>query len=148
MEDQHEGVAIRGFEIKVEASGERNQGHPVDETGNPVKTLFEGFTAKYDGKPYPIYLAGEEVLTVSFSRIDRNTIEQTERDKSGNVFRVTRRRFAPDGQTMTATVQSEASGASNEPRTTVLRRVGGPLSSDNPHIGTWEFTGASPRRPE
>jgi hypothetical protein len=123
---------------KIEAQENGIKVTPVDESGNPVKLPFQGYVAKYDGNPYPVQLAGEEAMSVSFKRIDKNTIEQTERDKSGKILTVTRRTFAPDGQSMTATTQFKASGSSKEPRTTVLKRVGGPRSPDDPHVGTWE----------
>ena len=65
------------------------------------KTSFE-YTAKYDGKDYPV--TGSDTFdTIALKRLDDQTVESTLK-KSGKVITTARRVVSKDGKTMTLTM--------------------------------------------
>ena len=86
--------AVAGDGIKVMAKGQ-------DSAGNPTSTEY---TAKYDGKDYPLTLVGTTDFDhVSLKRIDAFKAEGT-RKKSGKVVQTYTRVVSADGKTLTLTV--------------------------------------------
>jgi hypothetical protein len=74
-------------------------GESVDADGN--KTTFE-YTAKYDGKDYPV--TGSETFDmIALKRINDRTTEATLK-KSGKVVSTARRVVSKDGKTLTLTI--------------------------------------------
>ena len=69
-------------------------------TKDGLKVSAGGTTleARFDGRDYPVQ--GEPDHTVSMSRVDDDTIEQTEK-QAGKVFRITRMTASRDGKSMT-----------------------------------------------
>lgn len=85
-----------------------------DPAGDGVKLTSDGvgaegqgthteYTAKYDGKDYP--LTGSALAdTVSLKRLDANTAERTDK-KGGKVVQTLTRKVSSDGKTMMVTVK-------------------------------------------
>ena len=79
--------------VKVSTKG-------VGADGKPTGTQY---TAKFDGKDYPVKLTGpQDYDMVAFKRIDASTVEGT-RKKAGKVVQTYTRVVSPDGKTMTIT---------------------------------------------
>jgi hypothetical protein len=78
-----------------------------------TRNLFLGgtddidYTAKFDGKDYPI--TGTGLDTVSLKRVDANTIERTGK-VHGKVTESCTMKIAPDGKTLTMTVKGSYNG--------------------------------------
>jgi hypothetical protein len=86
--------AVAGDGIKVTAKGQ-------DAAGNPTSTEY---TAKYDGKDYPVALVGNpDFDTLSLKRVDAWKAEGT-RKKAGKVVQSYTRVVSGDGKTLTLTV--------------------------------------------
>ncbi len=77
--------------LKVNVDGEDAQGNPIH-----IK-----FTAKYDGKDYPM-TGSAATDTIALKRIDANTIETTNK-KNGEVVTTVRSVVSRDGKTRTST---------------------------------------------
>jgi hypothetical protein len=79
--------------------GYKRSGETIEADGK--KTAFE-YTAKYDGKDYPV--TGSELFdTIAIKRIDDHTAEATLK-KSGKVVRNAKRVVSKDGKMMTITM--------------------------------------------
>jgi hypothetical protein len=80
-----------GGGVKVTATGERQDGTPIN----------GAFTAKYDGKEYPV--TGAPWDTISMKQIDANHFTLETRKTGGNYHMTTRTVISKDGKTMTET---------------------------------------------
>ncbi len=81
------------------ADGIKRTGESVDAEG---KTISFSYTAKYDGKEYPV--SGSDLYdTISLKRITDHTAEATLK-KSGQVVSAARRTVSKDGKVMTLTI--------------------------------------------
>jgi hypothetical protein len=85
------------------------------ELADGQKTHTE-FTAKYDGKDYPIS-GSASADTVSLRRTGSGTVERMDK-KAGKVVQTSTRQLAPDGKTFTVTVPG--TDAQGKPITTVI----------------------------
>lgn len=94
--------------IVVDAVGE-------DATGKPVHVHY---SAKFDGKDYPVTGNPEGVDNVSLKRIDPNTIESTNK-KGGEIVTVIRSVVSQDGKTRTSTWEGKDSKGNPETWTAV-----------------------------
>ena len=95
------GPAPKSATITYEdtADGLKRTGETIDAEGK--KTSFE-YTAKYDGKDYPV--TGSDVFdTISIKRINDHTVASTLK-KAGKVVSTSRRVTSKDGKTMTLTI--------------------------------------------
>jgi hypothetical protein len=95
------GPAPKSATISYEetADGIKRTGESVDAEGKT--TSFE-YTAKYDGKDYPV--TGSDLYdTITLERIDAQTIEAALK-KSGKVVSNARRVVSKDGKVMTLTI--------------------------------------------
>jgi hypothetical protein len=81
------------------ADGIKRTGESVD--GEGKKTSFE-YTAKYDGKEYPVS-GSDDFDTISLRKINDHTVQATLK-KSGKVVSTARRAVAKDGEVMTLTI--------------------------------------------
>src|SRR5262249_12586637 len=91
--------------LKVNVDGEDAQGNPI----------HISFTAKYDGKDYPM-TGSATTDTIALKRIDANTIETTSK-KHGEVVTTVRSVVSRDGKTRTSTWKGK--NAKGEPETWV-----------------------------
>ena len=94
------GPAPKSGMVKYEAAdgGYKRTGENIEADGK--KTGFE-YTAKYDGKDYPV--TGSEIFdSIALKRIDDNTAEATLK-KGGKVVRHAKRVISKDGKVMTIT---------------------------------------------
>lgn len=91
--------------LKVNVDGEDAQGNPI----------HISFTAKYDGKDYPM-TGSATTDTIALKRIDANTIETTSK-KNGEVVTTVRSVVSRDGKTRTSTWKGK--NAKGEPETWV-----------------------------
>ena len=66
------------------------------------------YTAKFDGKDYP-YKGDPGVTSVSLKKIDKNTIEETDK-RNGKAIAVVRLAVLPDGKTMTVDGEDKLAG--------------------------------------
>jgi hypothetical protein len=95
------GPLPKSATVTYEASdgGYKRTGETIEADGK--KTAFE-YTAKYDGKDYPV--TGSELFdTITIKRIDDHTAEATLK-KGGKVVRHAKRVVSKDGKTMTITM--------------------------------------------
>ena len=65
------------------------------------------YTAKFDGKDYPI--TGTGIDTVSLKRVDANTIERTGKVR-GKPAETCTMKVSPDGKTLTVTIKGSYNG--------------------------------------
>ena len=79
--------------------GIKRTGESVDAEGK--KTSFE-YTAKYDGKEYPVS-GSDDFDTITLRQINDRTVQATLK-KSGKVVSTARRAVAQDGKVMTLTI--------------------------------------------
>ena len=84
---------VAGDGVKVSSKGE-------DASGKPTSTEY---TAKYDGKDYPI-TGSQNADTVALKRIDARTQERTDK-KGDKVVATSTRVVSADGKTMTVTTK-------------------------------------------
>ena len=90
---------VRAITYEETADGIKRTGQSVDAEGKT--TSFE-YTAKYDGKEYPV--TGSDLYdTISIKRINDHTVESTLK-KSGKMTSKARRVVSKDGKTMTLTI--------------------------------------------
>jgi hypothetical protein len=81
------------------ADGIKRTGESIDAEGKATSFTY---TAKYDGKEYPV--SGSDLYdTIALKRINDDTIEATLK-KSGKVGSTARRTVSKDGKTMTLTI--------------------------------------------
>ena len=81
------------------SDGIKRTGESVDAEG---KTISFSYTAKYDGKEYPV--SGSDLYdTITLKRINEHTIDATLK-KSGKVVSSARRTVSKDGKVMTLTI--------------------------------------------
>jgi len=87
--------------VKYETSGDgyKRTGEAVEADGK--KTSFE-YTAKYDGKDYPV-TGSDQFDSIALKRINDNTAEATLK-KGGKVVRNAKRVVSKDGKVMTITM--------------------------------------------
>jgi hypothetical protein len=95
------GPAPKSATITYEetADGIKRMGESVDADGN--KTSFE-YTAKYDGKDYPV-TGSDTIDMIALKRINDHSTEATLK-KSGKVVSTARRVVSKDGKTLTLTI--------------------------------------------
>ena len=92
--------------VKATSTGEYTDGTPINSS----------YTAKYDGKEYPV--TGAPWDTISVKQIDTNTLT-TELKKTGGKFHTKGRTVvSKDGKTMTVT--SKGTGEDGKPLTTTI----------------------------
>ena len=92
--------------VKLTATGERQDGTKIN----------GGYTAKYDGKEYPV--TGTTWDTTSLKQMDANTIT-FENKKTGGKYHVTGRTvISKDGKTMTTT--TKGTDAEGKPSTSTI----------------------------
>ena len=82
------------------ADGIKRSGERVDAEG---KTTSFTYTAKYDGKEYPVN-GSDDFDTIVLKRINDNTTEGTLK-KSGKVVTTARRAVSKDGKILTLTIR-------------------------------------------
>jgi hypothetical protein len=85
--------------VKVTRTGQRADG--TAETG--------GFTAKYDGKEYPVTAGPTDAIFISIKRVNANTISLDIKSKSGPLHQTVRSVISKDGKTKTDTVKGTGS---------------------------------------
>jgi hypothetical protein len=95
------GPAPKSATITYEETTDRikRTGDSVDSEGK--KTSFE-YTAKYDGKEYPVS-GSDDFDTITLQQINDHTVQATLK-KSGKVVSTARRVVAKDGKVMTLTI--------------------------------------------
>jgi len=96
------GPPPKSATVKYEASegGYKRTGESVEADGK--RTGFE-YTAKYDGKDYPV--TGSELFdAIAVKRVDDNTVEATLK-KGGKVVSSAKRVVSKDGKVMTITIR-------------------------------------------
>jgi len=98
------GPAPQSVTVKIESAGDdvKLTADGVDSSGNPTHVEF---TAKYDGKDYPI-TGVPNADTIAVRRIDANTTESTAK-KGGEVVMTTRSVVSKDGKTRTTTFKGK-----------------------------------------
>ena len=93
---------------KVENVSENGRTFMLEATAAGLKMTAptgEGFDAQFDGKDYPMTgVPGNS--TVSLKRIDRNTIEETDK-RDGKVISTARMTVAGGGRTMTMVLRDK-----------------------------------------
>ncbi len=96
------GPPPKSLTVKIEAveNGEKVTADGVRADGQPIRVEY---TAKYDGKDYPIKGSAMGADTVSLKRIDASTTERTDKAKDGKVVYTLTRKVSSDGKMMTAT---------------------------------------------
>jgi hypothetical protein len=96
------GPAPQSQTVKVEAAGEGEKAitEGVNAAGAAIRTEY---TAKYDGKDYPL-TGSQNADTVSLKRIDARTTVRTDKKGEKEVATLTRV-VSEDGKTMTVTVK-------------------------------------------
>ena len=98
------GPAPKSITLKIESDEDniKLSADGIDASGNPTHVEF---TAKYDGKDYPITgLPNGD--TVAIARIDNNTTESTVK-KDGQVVMTVRSVVSKDGKTRTNTYKGK-----------------------------------------
>jgi len=98
----HAGPAVlkqtRTYEVSADTVKQTQEG--VDAAGKPTHSSF---TAKYDGKDYPI-TGNPDADTIAVKRVDKNTARSVLR-KNGKVVQTTVRRMGKNGKTVTFKTQ-------------------------------------------
>ena len=89
--------------VKQTVTGQRKDGTPIN----------GGFTAKYDGKEYPV--TGAPWDTISIKQIDANTFTSETKKTDGKYHMTNRVVISKDGKTMTLT--SKGTNADGKPST-------------------------------
>jgi hypothetical protein len=87
--------------VKETVTGQRKDGTPIN----------GGFTAKYDGKEYPV--TGAPWDTISIKQIDANTFTSEVKKTGGKYHTTARMVISKDGKTMTLT--SKGTNAEGKP---------------------------------
>ena len=89
--------------VKETVTGQRKDGTPIN----------GGFTAKYDGKEYPV--TGAPWDTISIKQIDANTFTSEAKKTGGKYHTTARMVISKDGKTMT--LSSKGTNAEGKPTT-------------------------------
>lgn len=94
------GPAPKSITIKIESDAEniKLSSDGIDASGNPTHVEY---TAKYDGKDYPI-TGAPNADTVSLTRLDASTIQSIQK-KAGEVVMTIKSVISQDGKTRTST---------------------------------------------
>jgi hypothetical protein len=95
-------LAPKSSTTKIEATADGGIKVTVDGVDADSKTVHYTFTAKYDGKDYPV-TGDANRDTVSYTRIDANTVTSTSK-KAGKVTTTAKAVYSADGKTRTLTV--------------------------------------------
>jgi hypothetical protein len=98
------GPAPKSITVKIESDADniKLSSDGIDAAGNPTHVEY---TAKYDGKDYPI-TGVANADTVKLERLDANTIRSTTKKGDQVVMNVTTV-VSPDGKTRTATFKGK-----------------------------------------
>ena len=98
------GPAAKSNTVKIESEGDnvKLSSDGIDAAGNPTHVEY---TAKYDGKDYPI-TGVPNADTVALERIDANTIQSTMK-KDGQVVMSVTSVVSKDGSTRTSTFKGK-----------------------------------------
>ena len=113
------GPAPKSLTVKFEAAGDgiKSTSDTVAADGSSTQTEY---TAKYDGKDYP--LKGMKTAdTVSLKQVDASTTVRTDK-KAGKVVRTYTRKLSADGKTMTVTITGTDEQGRTIHNTVVLER--------------------------
>jgi hypothetical protein len=113
------GPAPKSAAITYEevADGIKRTGESVDAEG---KTTSFTYTAKYDGKEYPVS-GSDDFDTIVLKRINDNTTEATLKN-SGKVVTTARRVVSKDGKMMTLTISGTNAKGEKMHNTTVYEK--------------------------
>jgi hypothetical protein len=87
--------------VKVTTTGERADGTPIN----------GGYTAKYDGKEYPV--TGAPYDSIAIKQVNENTFTTTQKNSGTKYSTTTRAVISKDGKTMTVT--SRGTGTDGNP---------------------------------
>lgn len=87
--------------VRIEAAGE-GQKTTADGIGANGQPTHVEYTAKYDGKDYPITGSAIGADTVSLKRVDANTTKRTDK-KGGKIVATMTRKVSRDGKRVTVT---------------------------------------------
>lgn len=98
------GPVAKSRTVKVEAAPEGIKVQ-VDAVLADGKTQSYSYSAKYDGKDYPV-VGNPDVETIAFKRIDDNTTEATPK-KGGQATSTMHIAVSADGKTMTVTAKGK-----------------------------------------
>jgi hypothetical protein len=98
----HAGPAILKQTRTYEVSGDSVK-QTVDGVDSAGKPTHSSFTAKYDGKEYPV-TGNPDADTISVKRVDKNTARSVLR-KNGKVVQTTVRKMGKNGKTVTFKTQ-------------------------------------------
>ena len=90
------------IKITVQHNGIKSVSDSVNAEGQATHVEF---TAKYDGKDYPV-TGSQAVDTIAFRRIDANTFEGVAK-KAGKEIGRSQEVFSKDGKTMTRTIKAK-----------------------------------------
>jgi hypothetical protein len=98
------GPAPKSITVKIDSDADniKLSSDGIDAAGNPTHVEY---TAKYDGKDYPI-TGVPNADTVALERIDASTTESTVK-KAGQVVMTVRSVVAKDGKTRTSTFKGK-----------------------------------------
>jgi hypothetical protein len=98
------GPAAKSITLKIESDGDniKYSSDGIDPAGNPTHVEY---TAKYDGKDYPVTGAPNSDM-VALERIDSNTIQSTMK-KDGQVVMTVTSVVSKDGNTRTSTFKGK-----------------------------------------
>jgi len=98
------GPAAKSITLKIESDGDniKYSSDGIDAAGNPTHMEY---TAKYDGKDYPI-TGNPNADTVALERTDDNTIRSTLK-KDGQVVMTVTSVVSNDGKTRTSTFKGK-----------------------------------------
>jgi hypothetical protein len=98
------GPAAKSITLKIESDGDniKYSSDGIDATGNPTHMEY---TAKYDGKDYPI-TGNPNADTVALERADANTTRSTLK-KDGQVVMTVTSVVSSDGKTRTSTFKGK-----------------------------------------
>src|SRR5512147_1287798 len=94
------GPPPKSLTVKFEAAGDgiKSTADTIADDGSSTHTEY---TAKYDGKDYPLK-GMKDADTVSLKQVDASTTVRTDK-KAGKVVRTYTRKLSADGKTMTVT---------------------------------------------
>jgi len=98
------GPAPKSITVKIDSDGDNIKltSDGIDAAGNPTHVEF---TAKYDGKDYPI-TGVPNADTIALKRIDASTIESTSK-KAGDVVMTVTSVVSKNGKTRTSTFKGK-----------------------------------------
>jgi len=98
------GPAPKSITVKIDSDADNVKltSDGIDAAGNPTHIEF---TAKYDGKDYPI-TGVPNADTIAIKRIDASTVQSTSK-KAGQVVMTVRSVVSKDGKTRTSTFKGK-----------------------------------------